>query len=607
MNCPVAISTPKNTILSEADKDFIRTYVSEWINDEEKKRRRKECAERFWVTIPVIGAITAWTKIWWDRTGKTRDIIEIVPEKVLTTIEKVRTSSRNQPWEEDFLIEFAHEFNLRDPIQLGIFYTDVLDIFPGITREDISSFIDKNHLLDIPKLNSNEQTTESETSILSGEWAGALINYDNELKQRWRAKLAEFIVKNSTPEERANMKVLCLPGVECYEIPMYLELWFRPENIIGVEAGIVNGKTDPKLLARFEQNAARYGIQYRLWKLERILKNEQTLFDVVSLDFLWPFGQGYMNLFEYIHLNSKAIILTNFQWRRENDGQHMLRMLEGKHNGDGMYISTWKNLKEEIIPFVPDWESSAPDISLEQARNAPGISNAIADATLWSVQPQEDGYIRKAWENIFSTERIIKIQKRAWEVEDPVKLWEKWRWIGYRSRFDDALRFHLLEAATGLVESVMKPYVSPEVLEWICNWFMVLFRTIILYSTDVRTHTMYSYVSETGTPMVTDCMVIGAFNEKKMSDFKHTNRFVLTFLDMMVLWNAWENDWFDLSYCNKNLQQPTRTEKDDVLVLKIKWKIVASIPYKKFFQDLSDFAEYYSTKNRYSAKRILIV
>jgi len=38
------------------------------------------------------------------------------------------------------------------------------------------------------------------------------------------------------------MKVLCLPGLKCLEIPLYLELGFRAENIVGVEAGEVNPK-----------------------------------------------------------------------------------------------------------------------------------------------------------------------------------------------------------------------------------------------------------------------------------------------------------------------------------------------------------------------------
>jgi hypothetical protein len=50
------------------------------------------------------------------------------------------------------------------------------------------------------------------------------VNYNNEIKNKWRQKLKDFIDENTEKEKRKNMKVLCLPGVECLEIPLYIEL-----------------------------------------------------------------------------------------------------------------------------------------------------------------------------------------------------------------------------------------------------------------------------------------------------------------------------------------------------------------------------------------------
>jgi len=38
----------------------------------------------------------------------------------------------------------------------------------------------------------------------------------------------------------------------------------------------------------FQKNATKYGIQTRIGKLEKILETEETVFNVVSLDFLGP-------------------------------------------------------------------------------------------------------------------------------------------------------------------------------------------------------------------------------------------------------------------------------------------------------------------------------
>jgi hypothetical protein len=52
------------------------------------------------------------------------------------------------------------------------------------------------------------------------------------IKNKWRQKLKEFIDENTDKEKRVTMKVLCLPGVECHEISLYIELGFKPENIV---------------------------------------------------------------------------------------------------------------------------------------------------------------------------------------------------------------------------------------------------------------------------------------------------------------------------------------------------------------------------------------
>ncbi len=168
----------------------------------------------------------------------------------------------------DFIADFFSPCDWDDAKEVAEYESSIADIFPGLTAIDIKKLIKRENI----------QTR--------GEGMGALINYNNEVKNKWRQKLKEFVDENTDVTKRKDMKVLCLPGVQCLEISLYLELGFRPENIVGVEAGVVKGKVDKEVLRKFEENAQKYGIQTRIGKLEKILEKEETVFDVVSLDFL---------------------------------------------------------------------------------------------------------------------------------------------------------------------------------------------------------------------------------------------------------------------------------------------------------------------------------
>ncbi len=136
-------------------------------------------------------------------------------------------------------------------------------------------------------------------------------NYDNERKERWRRKWEEFIDAETKPLERAAMKVLCLPGKMCLEIPLYLRLGFKPENITGVEGG------DDEAKAMFRQNSDRYGIKGVEGRMEDFLEQDPTRYDVVSLDFPGQLSHASARIAQKTLLAPKALVLTNFMAKRE--------------------------------------------------------------------------------------------------------------------------------------------------------------------------------------------------------------------------------------------------------------------------------------------------
>lgn len=217
--------------LTESDKVFIRTYVAEVEDEEEKKHRRRECAEQYGVSLPTISAVTAWTKIRANKTNLVSRPVEI------------------------------------------------------------------------------EDNAE-----------GSHANYDNPTKQLWREKWKQFIAKHTLLGEREKMKVLCLPGKKCLEIPLYLELGFNPKNITGVEGGDEISKSE------FYDNAYCYGINAKLGRLENLLPHDNNVYDVVSLDFTGPLSKTCLDIVKTVPLapaadgqfNTKSLFMINLLGKREN-------------------------------------------------------------------------------------------------------------------------------------------------------------------------------------------------------------------------------------------------------------------------------------------------
>lgn len=143
---------------------------------------------------------------------------------------------------------------------------------------------------------------------------GEHTDYDTEIKGQWRAHLHDFLEAQVPKEHRSQMKILCLPGKECLEIPMYLELGFSPENIHGFEGG------DRIARAEYVLNAQKYGIKPVLGLLEDTLPRSRERYDVVSLDFTGPICQTYCEIAESILLKERAFVMVNTLQKREPTG-----------------------------------------------------------------------------------------------------------------------------------------------------------------------------------------------------------------------------------------------------------------------------------------------
>ncbi len=400
--------------LTHEDKMTIRDYVEAWTDKENKKKRRKEMVKKYGVSIYVIWAITAWKK-WengnitlWEKTDwisaipTIRDEVSIQSEWISETIDGIPEFTWISKWEvllseefsteiqdpdnwetidsslleEDspdevldieFILDLATAFELKNDTERWEFLDDVFECFPDATLDDIKRIIP-----DFP-----DDTTHTNEKR-SGEWMWALIEYNNEIKNKWRQKLKEFINENTDAAKRKDMKVLCLPGLKCLEIPLYLELGFQPENIVWVEAGIVKWKKDPELIRQFEENATRYWIQTRIGKLEKLLETEETVFDVVSLDFLGPINKVVFSAISRMKNNKNLVFIINHLGKRE-DKKFSIRLKREEYYWRGQIRDSFNG------PYdIWDWISSK--ISLTEARDAWRAYISYLNNSVWVTQ-----------------------------------------------------------------------------------------------------------------------------------------------------------------------------------------------------------------------------
>lgn len=147
---------------------------------------------------------------------------------------------------------------------------------------------------------------------------GEHVDYDSEIKGKWRKTMQSFIDRHTDPRHRSHMRVLCLPGKQCLEIPVYTELGFRPENIVGVEGG------DASARDTFIENATQFGIKPVVGDLEEYLSTTNDPFDVVSYDFLGPSCQKYENIVSATPLREDALLLLNLMMKRETRSAQFL-------------------------------------------------------------------------------------------------------------------------------------------------------------------------------------------------------------------------------------------------------------------------------------------
>lgn len=166
--------------------------------------------------------------------------------------------------------------------------------------------------------------TESQTSedkepavpLDTNSKGGAWVDFESSrIKEKWRIKEADFIDRSfpKNPKKRADLRVLCTPGIKCHkEVDHLIRIGIRPDNIVAVER-------ERRAWKEFEKNCREKGIRPVYGDLKDILKEKNLgSFDIVTLDFLGQMCLSSARIIQRLSLSTKAALAVNFLAKREN-------------------------------------------------------------------------------------------------------------------------------------------------------------------------------------------------------------------------------------------------------------------------------------------------
>lgn len=493
--------------LSDDEKSFIREYVAEGLGDEDRKARRKEMQQEFGVSIKTIAAITAWTTI---RMNQAMD----------SPLPPIASESFHFPPAAEDLGEDVYE--------------------------------------DVP---------ENEGSIRKK--GGEHFDYNNAVKDAWRDKNRDYVEGNTTRNERRKMKVLMLPGVECIEAEMYLDMGFEPQNITGVEGG------DREARAQFKINAEKLGINYKLGRLEKILPSETTPYGVVSLDFLGQLCIGYIKMLRHVYLDKRALVLTNLMGRRET------KEMQWRMKAAAYFVG--QNREAFTLGSIAKFGMlQAMKSAIETMKGF--VSPSLKDA--------RDDF---AWIEMFTSTGMERVEHKAYpEITENMPTAQGIKTLSASSQRFSSVIHSARDVVDPIKDKLIEQYPRHKsVFESMTEQVQPLLALGMGMSSILKSHKGYKYMSKVGRysiPYLTDFMEVER-PVALINDVRHSARFLLeNTADYLHMCARHEVDRSDINITDKNgriQHQPLETcNTSDRISIQLHSGKMVEIKIGKLLQDI---------------------
>jgi hypothetical protein len=404
---------------------------------------------------------------------------------------------------------------------------------------------------------------------------GCHANYDNPTKVLWREKWKKFLAERTHPDERERMKVLCLPGKKCLEIPLYLELGFNPKNIVGVEGG------DEMAKMEFHNNAYRYGIVPKLGRLENLLPHDTNVYDVVSLDFTGPLSQTCLDIIRKLPLapagnsqfNTKSYFMINLLAKRDTyKGQLCL----------DFYASF---TRPELMAMY-----DSPGMSLEKFQAIFGYVNELADKAVSGERSYEEAELKEK-RNIGLVFMLSSLIAKDRRFKDSV--WSSYKINEIPIQLREEIDFNKYAGVTlATLLGGLAFYVNKKLLDILTIASPQIVETVSNYRPFVYGVEQYQYVSpvnNANSPFITEMYQLMT----PMADYIKLRYFVRFFVDA-IFWqglNPGKKIYLDIRDKHGHIRKPGGDlhHKDSIGFVTEEGFVIATITFQRILDAMNAF------------------
>ncbi len=317
-------------------------------------------------------------------------------------------------------------------------------------------------------------------------------------KHLWRQKIIDFVRKHYSEKQIRNLKVLCLPGPEMLEVfEIYDELGVKRKNIVGLEKNLAEYEALADLNESLDDNIT---VEYT-GALEYLTREPGELqdnpFDIISLDY---YGYQDREKTDTLHqiglcgwLSPRAIVFTNYLMAREN--QDMQDSYKEGEKWQKFYMSHLKDIgsvmeslqdRDEFDKFMKEQQDIDFDIDIGKRRDRMAQTEpifALNRGTGW-----------------WNTEivKLLCIGRDNEESESTEKNENKLS--GYRRKLNKN-RLHTINEYDFLEKIENSIYAANQELSFLMVYYANFKINRYFFVDD---HESYKYISNTGSPMISD-------------------------------------------------------------------------------------------------------
>lgn len=407
---------------------------------------------------------------------------------------------------------------------------------------------------------------------------GCHVNYDNPTKQLWREKWKQFLAKHTLPGEREKMRVLCLPGKKCLEVPLYLELGFNPKNITGVEGG------DEAAKSEFHSNAYRYGIVSKLGRLETILEHDPSIYNVVSLDFTGPLSHTCLEIVKKIPIapasdsqfNTKSYFMINLLAKREQYKDQLCldfyasftrpELMEMFNNHQGANLAKFQDIFGYVTSLADkavSGEKMYEEAELKDKRNIGLVFLFL------SLIAKDKRYTDSVWAS-------YKIK------EVPLKLRQE-------GNFNHCISHALAVLLSGLAAFIPKKLIDifaiavPQIIETVGNYRPFIY--------EIEQYQYISPINNASSPFVTEMYQLMT----PMADYIKMRYFIRFIIDG-ILWqvlNEGKSIYLDIRDKNGRQRKPDGTDlhhKDSIAFVDEDGFVISTVTWQRIMDTYASFS-----------------